>query len=368
MVSNNSTEFIYIDDNMAPDAHYWAENVEGTEDVAITPSEALIWFQDPTFIQSLLKAMDESWEIPMGKDIIMIETLARNDASIRATIAGLQKTADQNKALAWKTLGEINKRHRMRKFNRVIETRRQVSKKPTISPTSSQQFVSAPSTPPPLTRDASCALSTPHSTKSTQTRYSPYAGDRQSPPPNPISLSPEDTATICKQMEKLITPELAQKLQSAGQNTNSAKKESASQRRLAEINAALQQNQKKSVATPSPPTAGPSSSRRTQSAGPLPTQTKAYRSTDKGKNVVRKHPYPNNGNCYYCGEHGHFSQDCLKCKCQWCNNIGHFPRDCSKHPRVLEEERRNEFYDTADREDHWDEDAEVNITGEPYGN
>jgi len=178
MVSNNSTKFIYIDDNMAPDAHYWAENVEGTEDVAITPGEALIWFQDPTFVQSLLKATDESWEIPMGKDIIMIEALARNDASIRATIAGLQKTADQNKALAWKTLGEINKRHRMRKFNRVIETRRQVSKKPTISPASSQQFVSAPSTPPPLTRDASRPPSTPHSAKSTQTRYSPYAGNR----------------------------------------------------------------------------------------------------------------------------------------------------------------------------------------------
>jgi len=229
MVSNNSTEFIYIDDDMVLDAHYWAENVEGTKDVAITPGEALTWFQDLTFVQNLLKATDESWEIPMGKDIIMIKTLARNDASIRATIAGLQKTTDQNKALAWKTLGDVNKRHRMRKFNRVIETRHQVSKKPTISPTSSQQFVSAPSTPPPLTRDASCAPSTPHSAKSTQTRYSPYAGGRQSPPPNPISLSPEDTATICKQMEKLITPELAQKLRSTGRNANSAKKESASQ-------------------------------------------------------------------------------------------------------------------------------------------
>jgi len=367
MISNTTSEFIYIDDDMTPDAHYWAENVEGTEDVAITPGEALIWFQDPTFVQNLLKATDEGWEIPMGKNIIMVETLARNDASIRATIAGLQKTADQNKALAYKTLGEINKRTQMRKFNRVIETRRQVSKKPATSPTSSQHFVSAPSSPPPLTRDASRAPSTPHSAKSTQTRYTPYAGNRRSPAPNPISLSPEDTATICKQMEKLITPELAQKLRSAGQNANSAKKESASQRRLAEINTALQQSQKKSVATPPPPTAGPSSSRRTQSAGPLPTQTKTYKPTDKGKNVVRKHPYPNNGNCYYCSKHGHFSQDCLERKCQWCNNTGHFPRDCLKHPRILEEERRNEFYNTADREDHWDEDAECNITGEPYG-
>jgi len=82
MVSNNSTEFIYINDNMVPDAHYWAENMEGTEDISITPGEALVWFQDPTFVQSLLKATDENWEIPMGKDIIMIETLARNDASI----------------------------------------------------------------------------------------------------------------------------------------------------------------------------------------------------------------------------------------------------------------------------------------------
>ena len=255
----------------------------------------------------------------------------------------------------------------MRKFNRVIETRRQVSKKPTTSPTSSQPFVSAPSSPPPLTRDASRTPSTSHSAKPTQTRYSPYAGNRRSTPPNPISLSPEDTTALCKQMEKLITPKLAQKLRSAGRNANPAKKESASQRRLTEINTALQQNQKKSVATPSLSTAGPSSSRRTQSAGPLPTQTKTYKPTDKGKNVVRKHPYPNNGNCYYCGQHGHFSQDCLERKCQWCNKTGHFPRDCSKHPRILEEERRNEFYDTADRKDHWDEDAEANITGEPYG-
>jgi len=59
MVSKNSSEFTYINDDMAPDAHYWAENVEGTEDVAITPGKALVWFQDPTFIQDLLKATDE---------------------------------------------------------------------------------------------------------------------------------------------------------------------------------------------------------------------------------------------------------------------------------------------------------------------
>jgi len=117
MISNTTSEFIYIDNDMTPDAHYWAENVEGTEDVAITPGEALIWFQDLTFVQNLLKATDEGWEIPMGKDIIMIETLAQNDTTIWATIAGLQKTADQNKALAYKTLGKINKRTRMRKFN-----------------------------------------------------------------------------------------------------------------------------------------------------------------------------------------------------------------------------------------------------------
>jgi len=117
MVSNTASEFIYIDDDMAPDAHYWAENVEGTEDVTITPSEALIWFQDPTFVQDLLKATDKRWDIPMDKDIVLVETLARNDASIWATIASLQKTVDQNKALAWKTLGNINKRNRMRKFN-----------------------------------------------------------------------------------------------------------------------------------------------------------------------------------------------------------------------------------------------------------
>jgi len=123
MVSNTASEFVYIDDNMAPDAHYWAENMEGTEDVAITPSEALVWFQDPTFVQDLLKATDEQRDIPMDKDIVLVKTLTRNDASIRATIASLQKTVDQNKALAWKTLGDINKRNHMQKFNRVIEMR-----------------------------------------------------------------------------------------------------------------------------------------------------------------------------------------------------------------------------------------------------
>jgi len=168
-------------------------------------------------------------------------------------------------------------------------------------------------------------------------------------------------------MEKLITPELANKLKSAGRTSTLAKKEIASQRRLAEINAALQQNQKKPIPT-TQPNAIPSSSRRTQSSGPLPTQAETYKSANKGKNVVRKHPYTSNVKCYHCGKHGHYSQDCLDQKCCWCNNTGHFPQDCTKHPRALEEERRNNFYDTADVEDHWDEDAEANITGEPYGN
>jgi len=87
-------------------------------------------------------------------------------------------------------------------------------------------------------------------------------------------------------MEKLITPVLAQKLKSAGKNANPVRKELASQRRLAEINAALQESQKKPVPTPIQPTANPSSSRRTQSARPLPTQAEAHKSTHKGKNVV----------------------------------------------------------------------------------
>lgn len=367
MTSNNTSEFTYIDDDMLPEAYYWAQNVEGTDDIAIKPGEAFAWFQDPTFVQNLLKATDENWDNPMGKDIILVETLARNDADIRATIARLQKTVDRNKALAWNTLDAMNKRNRMRKFNRVIETRRQVSKKPSISPTASQPFVSAPSSPPPLTRDASPASPSPHSTKSTQTRYIPYTSNRRPTPPNTLSLKPEATAAIYKEMEKLITPTLAAKLKSAGRNSNPTRKDAASQRRLAEINTALQQNQKKPVTAPTQSTTASSSARRTQSSGPLPTQAEAYKSNDKGKNVVRKHPYPNSGKCYHCGEHGHFSQDCLRRECRWCNKTGHFPRNCLKHPRNLEEERRNDFYDTADREDHWDEDAEANITGEPYG-
>jgi len=371
MVSNNNSnpsEFVYIDDDMSPDAHYWAENVEGTEEIAILPREAFTWFQDPKFAKNLIKATDERWDNPMGKDIVLVESLARNDADIRATIARLQQTADRNKALAYTTLNAINHRTRMRKFNRVIETRRQVSKKPPISPTTSQPFVSAPSTPPPLTRDASHTLSPPNSAKSIPTRYAPYTVDRRPTPPDAFSIRPEATAAIYKEMEKLITPTLAHKLKSAGKNANPAKKEFASQRRLAEINATLQQSQKKSLSTSIQPTANPSSSRRTQSAGPLPTRVETHKSTNKGKNVVRKHPYPSDVKCYCCGEWGHYSQDCLNRKCRWCNNTGHFLRDCVKHPRVLEEERRNDFYDTADQEDHWDKDAEANITGEPYGN
>lgn len=371
MVSNdnsNPSEFVYVDDDMSPNAHYWAENVEGTEDIAILPREAFTWFQDPKFAEDLIKATDERWDNPMGKDVILVESLARNDADIRATIARLQQTADRNKALAYTTLSAINNRTRMRKFNRVIEKRRQVSKKPPVSPTTSQPFVSAPSTPPPLTRDASRTSSPPNPTKPTPTRYAPYTVDRRPTPPDTFSIRPEATAAIYKEMEKLITPALAYKLKSAGKITNPVRKEVASQRRLAEINAALQQGQKKPIPTSTQQTATSSSSRRTQSARSLPTRTKTHKPTNKGKNVVRKHPYASNVKCYCCGEWGHYSQDCLNRKCQWCNNTGHFPRDCVKHPRVLEEERRNNFHDTVDREDHWDEDAEANITGEPYGN
>jgi len=251
----------------------------------------------------------------MGKDVILVESLAQNDVDIRATIARLQQTADRNKALAYTTLSAINNRTRMRKFNRVIEKRRQVSKKPPVSPTSSQPFVSAPSTPPPLTRDASRTSSPPSSAKSTPTRYTPYMVDRRPTPPDTFSIRPEATAAIYKEMEKLITPTLAHKLKSAGKNANPVRKELTSQRRLAEINAALQQNQKKPVSTSTQPTTGPSSSRRTQSTGPLPTQAEAHKSTNKGKNVVRKHPYPSDVKCYCCGERGHYSQDCLNRKC-----------------------------------------------------
>ena len=310
------------------------------------------------------------WCIRPGGQLSKIDTWIRllQVADIRATIARLQQTADRNKALAYTTLNAINNRTRMRKFNWVIEKRRQVSKKPPVSPTTSQPFVSAPSTPPPLTRDASRTSSPPNPAKSNTTRYAPYTVDRRPTPPDTFSIRPEATAAIYKEMEKLITPALAYKLKFAGKIANPVRKELASQKRLAEINAVLQDNQKKPVSTPIQPATNPPSSRRTQSAGPLPTPAETHKSTNKGKNVVRKHPYPSNVKCYCCGQRGHYSQDCLNRKCRWCNNTGHFPRDCVKHPRVLEEERRNDFYDTADREDHWDEDAKANITGEPYGN
>jgi len=88
MVSNNSTtDYIYVDDDMAPNAHYWSESVEGTEDMAIMPREAFLWFQDPKFVKDLLNATDNKWENPMHKDITLIETLAQNDADVCATIA-----------------------------------------------------------------------------------------------------------------------------------------------------------------------------------------------------------------------------------------------------------------------------------------
>jgi len=58
MTSKNSSKFVYIDNNMSPDAHHWAQTVEGTDDIAIKPGEAFAWFQDPTFVQALLKATD----------------------------------------------------------------------------------------------------------------------------------------------------------------------------------------------------------------------------------------------------------------------------------------------------------------------
>ena len=77
MVSNDiASDFIYVDDDMAPDAHYWSESVEGTKDMAILPREAFIWFQDPKFVKDLLNATDDKWENPMRKDITIIETLA----------------------------------------------------------------------------------------------------------------------------------------------------------------------------------------------------------------------------------------------------------------------------------------------------
>ena len=67
MVSNNSTtDYIYIDNDMAPDAHYWSKSVEGTEDMAILPREAFVWFQNPKFVKDLLNAMDNKWETPIS--------------------------------------------------------------------------------------------------------------------------------------------------------------------------------------------------------------------------------------------------------------------------------------------------------------
>jgi len=95
MISNDITsDFIYVDDDMAPDAHYWSESVEGTEDMAILPHEAFIWFQDPKFIKDLLNATDDKWENPMCKDITIIETLARNDTDIHVTAESLSRYGD----------------------------------------------------------------------------------------------------------------------------------------------------------------------------------------------------------------------------------------------------------------------------------
>jgi len=124
MVSNDIiSDFIYVDDDMAPNAHYWSESVEGTEDMAILPQEAFIWFQDPKFVKDLLNTMDDKWENPMRKDITIIKTLTQNNTDIRTTIAHLQRTADRNKVQAYSTLATMNKQRRMRKFDQVLLTR-----------------------------------------------------------------------------------------------------------------------------------------------------------------------------------------------------------------------------------------------------
>ena len=248
----------------------------------------------------------------------------------------------------------------MRKFDRVLLTRRHVTNK-TPASSISQPFVSAPSTPPPLTRDASRTSSSPDSapTCSNSTRYTPYTNSRRPTPANAPS--------IYKQLEKVVQPVITNRAKAAGKQPTIAERELASQCRLAEINTALQKSQKPlAIPTQSPSVA--SSSRHTQPPRMLPSQSQSYSTANKGKDVVRKHPYPFNRKCHHCGRFGHQSQDCRNRKCRWCNSTGHFPCNCMKHPRNIEEEKRNDFYDTADIEDHWDEDAKANITGEPYRN
>jgi len=247
--------------------------------MAILPREAFIWFQDPKFVKDLLNATDDKWENPMRKDITIIETLARNDADIRSTIAHLQRTADQNKVQAYSTLSTMNKQRRMRKFDRVLLTRRQVTNKtPTSSPIS-QPFVSAPSTPPPLTRDASRASSPPNSTptRSNSTQYTPYTNSQRLTPANPSPVKPPvSNPSIYKHLKKVVQPIVANRAKATGKPPTIAKRELASQRRLAQINIALQKSQKP-LPTPTPLTPTASSSRHTQPPGPLPSQSQTYR-------------------------------------------------------------------------------------------
>src|SRR6188768_921007 len=111
--------------------------------------------------------------------------------------------------------------------------------------------------------------------------------------PTPANSSPVkppvSNPSIYKQLEKVVQPVIANRAKAAGKPPTIAERELASQRRLAQINIALQ-NSQKPLATPTPPTPSASSSRHTQPPGPLPSQSQTYSAADKGKNVVRKHP------------------------------------------------------------------------------
>jgi len=246
--------------------------------------------------------------------------LAQNDADIQATVAHLQQTVNQNKTLARSTLTAINKWTRMRKFNKVITTCQQVLNKTSTPSPVSQPFISAPSTPPPLTRDTSCVSSPPDSINNSATslRYTPYANSWQLTPPNVPPVKPSTpNQSIFKQLKKIVQLIINKQTKTVEKQLTSTEKEHASQWRLAQINFALQQNQNKAkpVTPTSQPNPLPSFSWLAEPAQPLPSQQQAFNTTNKGKNVVQKHTYPFNGKCYHCGQHRHQLQDCLNQKC-----------------------------------------------------
>jgi len=196
---------------------------------------------------------------PHVQRITIIETLAQNDANIRTTIAHLQRTADRNKVQAYSTLSTMNKQRRMRKFDQVLLTCQQVTNKtPTASPVS-QPFISAPSTPPPLTRDTLRASSPPNSTptRSNSTRYTPYTNSRRLTPTNTPPIKPSTSnPSIYKQLEKVVQPIITDQAKTAAKQLTIAERELASQCQLAQINIALQNSQKPlTTPTQSPPTA-----------------------------------------------------------------------------------------------------------------